>query len=46
MQRGKIGKVSLCGCGWFGLPLAKHFVRMGIETWGSKQSAEQAKTVG
>ena len=43
MEQGKISKVSVCGCGWLGRPLAKHFVQLGIETWGSKQDPEQAK---
>lgn len=42
MKQGEISKVSICGCGWLGLPLAKHLVQQGMETWGSKQTAEQA----
>lgn len=42
MKQGKINKVSICGCGWLGLPLARHLAQRGIETWGSKQSSEQA----
>ncbi|MGF1736068.1 SDR family oxidoreductase [Photobacterium satsumensis] len=45
MQQGQINKISICGCGWFGLPLAKHFVALGIETWGSKQDTEKAKAL-
>ncbi|PSU35151.1 NAD-dependent epimerase/dehydratase family protein [Photobacterium lutimaris] len=45
MQQGLINKISICGCGWFGLPLAKHFVQLGIETWGSKQDTEKAQAL-
>ena len=42
MEQGKINKVSICGCGWLGLPLARHLSQLGLETWGSKQAPEQA----
>ncbi|PSW14208.1 protein yeeZ precursor [Photobacterium rosenbergii] len=42
MKKGQINKVSICGCGWLGLPLAEHLAQLGIETWGSKQAPEQA----
>ncbi|AJR08111.1 hypothetical protein H744_2c1433 [Photobacterium gaetbulicola Gung47] len=42
MTQSKMSKVSICGCGWLGLPLAKHFVQLGIETWGSKQAVGPA----
>ncbi|MGR5061607.1 SDR family oxidoreductase [Photobacterium sp. DNB22_13_2] len=45
MQQGKINKISICGCGWLGLPLAKHFVQLGIETWGSKKDAGKAESL-
>jgi len=30
-------KVSICGCGWLGLPLAKQFVRKGYQVFGSRR---------
>ncbi|MGR5141245.1 SDR family oxidoreductase [Photobacterium sp. DNB23_23_1] len=45
MKHRKINKISICGCGWLGLPLAMHFVSSGVETWGSKQDPEKAKTL-
>ncbi|PSW07318.1 SDR family oxidoreductase [Photobacterium lipolyticum] len=35
-------KVSICGCGWLGLPLAKYLVAKGIEVYGSKTQPESA----
>jgi len=35
-------KVSICGCGWLGLPLAKYLVARGIEVYGSKTRADSA----
>jgi nucleoside-diphosphate-sugar epimerase len=36
-------KVSICGCGWLGLPLAKYLVSQGFDVYGSKTSLEAAK---
>jgi len=36
-------KVSICGCGWLGLPLAKYLVSQGFDVYGSKTSQEAAK---
>ncbi|KKD00645.1 SDR family oxidoreductase [Photobacterium halotolerans] len=36
----KAKRVSICGCGWLGLPLAKHLQQAGYETFGSKQTQE------
>ncbi|MDX1301971.1 SDR family oxidoreductase [Photobacterium sp.] len=35
-------KVSICGCGWLGLPLAKYLVAKGLEVYGSKTQAVSA----
>ncbi|WP_249199058.1 NAD-dependent epimerase/dehydratase family protein [Photobacterium sp. GJ3] len=35
-------QVSVCGCGWLGLPLAKSLQRAGFSVMGSKQSREGA----
>ncbi|MGF1756930.1 SDR family oxidoreductase [Photobacterium sagamiensis] len=35
-------KVSICGCGWLGLPLAKFLVAKGLEVYGSKTRADSA----
>lgn len=34
--------VSIVGCGWFGLPLAKALVKAGFDVRGSKRSEDQA----
>lgn len=36
-------KVSICGCGWLGLPLAAHLVSLGYEVWGSRRSLNDAQ---
>ncbi|WP_297474999.1 NAD-dependent epimerase/dehydratase family protein [uncultured Photobacterium sp.] len=33
-------KVSICGCGWLGLPLALSLKSQAIEVWGSKTTIE------
>ncbi|QDO83671.1 SDR family oxidoreductase [Shewanella psychropiezotolerans] len=38
----KINTVSIVGCGWFGLPLAKHLVKLGYQVSGSKRESEAA----
>ncbi len=38
----KINTVSIVGCGWFGLPLAKHLIEQGFKVCGSKRDAEAA----
>ncbi|MCW8327322.1 SDR family oxidoreductase [Photobacterium sp. SDRW27] len=39
-------KVSICGCGWLGLPLAKQLVRNGDSVFGSRREpCEAAKLV-
>ncbi|AQS38640.1 hypothetical protein Sps_03513 [Shewanella psychrophila] len=38
----KINTVSIVGCGWFGLPLAKHLVKLGYQVSGSKRECEAA----
>ncbi|WP_299495400.1 SDR family oxidoreductase [uncultured Shewanella sp.] len=35
--------VSIVGCGWFGLPLAKAFVEVGFDVRGSKRTAAKAR---
>ncbi|MGF1723288.1 NAD-dependent epimerase/dehydratase family protein [Photobacterium nomapromontoriensis] len=30
-------KVSICGCGWLGKPLAVHLAQQGMAVWGSRQ---------
>ncbi|WP_298775059.1 SDR family oxidoreductase [uncultured Shewanella sp.] len=37
-----IKSVSIVGCGWFGLPLAKALVKAGFDVRGSKRTEEQA----
>ncbi|OAN18807.1 hypothetical protein A3K86_05125 [Photobacterium jeanii] len=34
--------MSICGCGWLGLPLAKHLVSQGFSVKGTKQTPEGA----
>ena len=36
-------KVSVCGCGWLGLPLAKHLVQKGYNVYGSKRDPDSAE---
>ncbi|WP_245823779.1 SDR family oxidoreductase [Photobacterium proteolyticum] len=36
-EEGTMMRVSICGCGWLGLPLAKHLVQIGYETYGSSR---------
>ncbi|BAJ01637.1 SDR family oxidoreductase [Shewanella violacea] len=38
----KINTVSIVGCGWFGLPLAKLLVKQGYQVSGSKRDKEAA----
>ncbi|MGF1704086.1 NAD-dependent epimerase/dehydratase family protein [Photobacterium makurazakiensis] len=38
-------KVSICGCGWLGFPLAVSLVAKGIDVWGSKQQAIAAQAL-
>ncbi|PSW21104.1 protein yeeZ precursor [Photobacterium sanctipauli] len=38
-------KVSICGCGWLGLPLATHLVNKGMDVWGSKQDEAAADSL-
>jgi len=33
-------RLSICGCGWLGLPLASHFVSKGFKVKGSSRSTE------
>lgn len=33
-------KVSICGCGWLGEPLALHLLDLGYEVFGSKTSQD------
>jgi len=35
-------RVSICGCGWLGLPLAKQLVRDGYEVYGSNRDKNRA----
>lgn len=35
------GRISILGCGWLGMPLAKHFLERGFEVNGSVTSAEK-----
>ncbi|RWX55390.1 SDR family oxidoreductase [Photobacterium chitinilyticum] len=35
-------RVSVCGCGWLGLPLAKQLVRDGYEVYGSNRDKDRA----
>ncbi|MBW8182062.1 SDR family oxidoreductase [Shewanella nanhaiensis] len=42
----KINTVSIVGCGWFGLPLAKALVKQGLAVSGSKRSAKDALALG
>lgn len=37
----KQGRISILGCGWLGLPLAKHFLENGFEVNGSVTSPEK-----
>lgn len=37
----KQNRISILGCGWLGLPLAKHFLETGYEVNGSVTSAEK-----
>ncbi|NAX46898.1 NAD-dependent epimerase/dehydratase family protein [Photobacterium halotolerans] len=41
----KLKRVSVCGCGWLGLPLAKSLKQSGYETFGSKQTQEGAEVL-
>ncbi|WP_303453827.1 NAD-dependent epimerase/dehydratase family protein [Photobacterium sp. 2_MG-2023] len=41
----KAKRVSVCGCGWLGLPLAKRLHHSGYETFGSKQTQEGAEVL-
>ncbi|PLC59587.1 NAD-dependent epimerase/dehydratase family protein [Photobacterium carnosum] len=38
-------KVSICGCGWLGLPLALSLKSQAIEVWGSKTTIEGANVL-
>ena len=38
-------KVSICGCGWLGLPLALSLKSQAIEVWGSKTTVEGANVL-
>lgn len=38
-------QISICGCGWLGLPLAKSFVENGFSVFGSKQSPDDAQAL-
>ncbi|MGF1683767.1 NAD-dependent epimerase/dehydratase family protein [Photobacterium minamisatsumaniensis] len=38
-------KVSICGCGWLGFPLAVSLVDKGIDVWGSKQEPIAAQAL-
>lgn len=42
-RQGNDMKVSICGCGWLGLPLAKYLVSQGFDVYGSKTNLEAAK---
>lgn len=42
----KINTVSIVGCGWFGLPLAKHLFSLGYQVSGSKRAREAADALG
>lgn len=35
-------KISICGCGWLGLPLAKYFVSQGYSVCGSTRDHDKA----
>lgn len=35
-------KVSICGCGWLGQPLAVHLAQRGMVVWGSRQDPQSA----
>ncbi|MEI8595947.1 NAD-dependent epimerase/dehydratase family protein [Photobacterium sp. Hal280] len=43
MKKVKRVSVSVCGCGWLGLPLAKRLNQSGYETFGSKQTQAGAE---
>lgn len=34
-------KISILGCGWYGLPLAEELLSMGHEVWGSTRTEEK-----
>lgn len=36
------GRISILGCGWLGLPLAKHFLETGFKVNGSVTTAEKS----
>ncbi|MGF1686186.1 NAD-dependent epimerase/dehydratase family protein [Photobacterium japonica] len=38
-------KVSICGCGWLGAPLAAQLVALGAEVWGSRQQKEDVEAL-
>lgn len=38
-------QISLCGCGWLGLPLAAHLASQGYAVYGSKRNVEDLKTL-
>ncbi|GHA37806.1 NAD-dependent epimerase/dehydratase family protein [Photobacterium aphoticum] len=38
-------KVSICGCGWLGYPLADHLVQLGAQVWGSRQTVAAAEAL-
>ena len=39
-------KISILGCGWLGLPLAKAIVENGFSVKGSTTSSEKIATLG
>lgn len=41
----KAKRVSVCGCGWLGLPMARRLNQSGYETFGSKQTQEGAEVL-
>lgn len=38
-------QISICGCGWLGLPLAKSFVQNKFSVFGSKQSPDDVQAL-
>lgn len=38
-------KISICGCGWLGLPLATNLASQGYSVYGSKRNVEDVKTL-
>lgn len=38
-------QITVCGCGWLGLPLARELVQQGFTVFGTKQSALEANNL-